>query len=524
MSRLQALAILAFAPALLGASIRNDVEIRGNIALTDEVYLTVLDLAGIEKGAASEAKAEKVKNLLLRFMRGAGYELATIKARIDDGKVWVEVDEGRLDKVIFVDQGAIRTLELRLLVALPGQVYNKPLLERRLRALHKIGVRRANYEVVPVERVDDHKFQIQEPELVAGLTLLAPGEPHELRVFLEYESASSGLDLGLSLGAPDGAAVEVGYGVDDALLDRDNVYIRARLGARVIGLFGSKGAELGLSRARLGVEWWTPPLITEILRTSLAAEIDLMGRSREDLGLSQYYYSPIRGALILDLAPFSGFRVSMGAGVERRILFGLEGTMGMIPAEVLAESQDQTRLFGVARMLWSLDWDELRKDRRTPLEILARYYLKGTDGARPMWALEVGYDRVWGLGWDELRLGGRGALLAPEAPYYLHIPLGDDYLRAAYTDQFSDKVVGINAEYRLSLSRDLLKVGVFNDAVAARDVTVANDKIRFFESFGLGLHVLFLDAFQLSTYAGVGFSTTRDPVAFGFSLQLKQIF
>src|SRR5258708_23587870 len=84
----------------------------GNVAMVEDVYRAVLDLpAGTQ---ATPANARLVASSLLRFLRKAGYKLATVRARAQGEQIVVDLDVGLLDKTIFIGGGGFETPPLRL--------------------------------------------------------------------------------------------------------------------------------------------------------------------------------------------------------------------------------------------------------------------------------------------------------------------------------------------------------------------------------------------------------------------------
>src|SRR3954471_17562227 len=134
------LAALLLAPLLV---------FHGNVALLEDVYRSALDLPANTK--ASPATARTVATRLASFLHRAGYALASVRARADGEQIVVDIDEGRLDKVIFLGGGAFETLRLRLDLHLQQDVFNRFELERQLRMLAKrMGLAEFAYEIVPV--------------------------------------------------------------------------------------------------------------------------------------------------------------------------------------------------------------------------------------------------------------------------------------------------------------------------------------------------------------------------------------
>src|SRR5881275_1401616 len=146
------LAALLLAPLLV---------FHGNVALLEDVYRSVLDLNGSTK--ATPAAARMVAVRLASFLHRAGYALATVRARADGEQIIVDIDEGRLDKVIFLGGGAFETLRLRLDLNIQQDVFNQPDLERQLRAMaRRLGLGEFAYEIVPVPNVSTPQVQLDE--------------------------------------------------------------------------------------------------------------------------------------------------------------------------------------------------------------------------------------------------------------------------------------------------------------------------------------------------------------------------
>ena len=77
------------------------------------------------------------------------------------------------------------------------------------------------------------------------------------------------------------------------------------------------------------------------------------------------------------------------------------------------------------------------------------------------------------------------------------------------SEYYVRKYIGLSGEFRYSISRDFVKVGLFHDLVAfgKLDEMRVKESFGIANSFGIALHVLVLDAFQTDTYFGLGFSS-----------------
>src|SRR5947209_4393900 len=149
--------------ALLLAAADPLLVFHGNVALVEDVYRSVLDLPPATQ--ATTANARSVATRLRRFLLKAGYALATVRARAEGSHIVVDIDEGRLDKTIFLGGGAFETLRLRLDLHLNNDVFNKPELERQLRQLAAwLGLSDFAYEGVPAASMQPPRPQPEETE------------------------------------------------------------------------------------------------------------------------------------------------------------------------------------------------------------------------------------------------------------------------------------------------------------------------------------------------------------------------
>jgi hypothetical protein len=265
-------------------------------------------------------------------------------------------------------------------------------------------------------------------------------------------------------------------------------------------------------------------VIGDWLRSFLQLEGDLVGRQRVDLGLENYFYLPVRASLNAEIAPWEEVSLALGGGIEQRFFFDVSSDGSMSAAALDAATQQHYRLFAGGRLELLFNPSELRKDRRDRLRLEGRYYGEGNDGSERVIALGLDWIQVYEIGWDELRFEARADLRLPRAPFYQQFGLGERLLRLAYDDVYAERAASLGVEYRLSLSRDIVKLSVFNEALLMAELPGSPTELRFVDSVGLGVHFLFIDTFQLNFYGGLGFASRGEPVDFGFTLSILQVF
>ncbi len=521
------------------------VEVRGNVALPAEVYRTVLwalrgrldahggtstiTAAPTSSVAASECLevlAAEAEEQVSSFLLASGYALARVGARVEEGRVLVDVDEGRLDKIIFAGQGAFRQFELRVMLDLPGRVFNRPLVEARLAEIKAAyGVERAWYvleHVVPLEP-GERAFELDRPSIVRAFALEATEKPYELRVYLDGSARSRGLDLSLELGPPDGIVIGATYGLRSTVVATDSIEAGALFGFRPTDTLDVRRTRTSISRGRLFGDWVSPELVP-YLRLGFGLDADLRGRVRTDLGLDSYYDLALRASLFaaLELPTFT-LRATVGA--EFGWLPDQEGIPGVAISSVVTRADAaRFRPYVLLSGRWWLNPGEVRLDRAHDMRFGLQGVARALEGKAIVGA-SVKYRYAHMFGWDELRVRveGRGLFGAPA--FFDQFPLYEASIRGGYGDVFAYRAASASGEYRIALTRDLIKLGVFVETGLAHGVYPTTGAAYAIAAGGASLHLLIIDTFQLDLYGGVGGSTLEDrPLNVGVSLLINQAY
>jgi hypothetical protein len=495
----------------------------GNVALLEDVYRSALDLPA--SMTATPANARLVATKLASFLHRAGYALATVRARPQGDQIIVDIDEGRLDKVIFLGGGAFETLRLRLDLNIEHDVFNQPDLERQLRAMaRRLGLGEFAYEIVPVPNVSAPQVQLDEIDPIEKMSfgLIRPGRPYELHILVQPGKFRPGLSPELEIDSVEGGAIGATWHSGRLLLPDD----RWEVGGRVAGALRQKLAEPGstFSFTRATGEFrYEAPSITGALRPSLRARAELTDRQRPDLRLESFMFTTLEGGVHLLFAPIPYVRTSLGGGVQRRLLFSVEPVSGSMFTS--AYEFAHTRQYAEATLELTFDPDNIRRDRHHRLGVDARVYGPPHTGQDS--ALHVGawYQKMFPFGWNELWVEMRGVSRTGFVLFPEEASIGGEVLRGPFGNEYARRYGGLQLEFRYSLLRDLFKLGVFHNAVGygAIDRLTNKDKLTFANSVGLGIHALIIDEFQLDAWFGVGWSTKKT-FDEGAALAIRQAF
>jgi hypothetical protein len=520
MTRLRA--ILAAAILLLagaGPPAGPPIDIDGNIVLVDEVYQAALDLpAGMP---ATPATARAVEAQVIAFLRRAGYALATARARAAGGRIRVQVDEGKLAKIVVRGRDAVSTLAVQLQFDLPYDVFNRPQLERLLQRFRGGGAR-VSYALVPVRRVSHSGPQLDPLALLPGGAPLSAAGAYELHIAFEGGGRRSGFNLVAGID-PDSIRTGGGYAVSPVFLAGDRLEVQAQAGANYFVDLRRQADELHFSRAFVDVRWLAPGFLRDTLRPTVRLREDILRRQRQDLLVETYWWNRLEGAIGLGVEPADEVKLGVEIGLQRRDLFHviqLDDDGQAPPVEPASEVRAFVGLDG--RIV--LDPDRLRIDRRHRLQFEARQLVDRD--RRSIWLADADYRRVFEFGWNDLWLRAAAGGVAGSYTVADAIPMSGRYLRGVFGHAlYLDRAASLGLEFRFSLTRDIFKLGFYHEAAIVREARGIDPRgeVRFGNSFGPSFHTLVLDTLQLDIYYAAGF-LLDGPFDHGVSLRVEKAF
>jgi hypothetical protein len=500
----------------------------GNLVLNDEVYLAILDLP--PGFVADKQGAAQVREVLLTFLHRAGYELARVETAVEGDRILVDIDEGRVEKIILRGQGSLRTVQLLIGLSIPHNVFNRPYLERQLASLRKQNsVEVENFELVRTSEVRHLGPQVEDLGPIVddlgkfvGHPLIPPRADYELHIVFRRREWAEGLGLVGGLSGVDGLRVGLAYKEEDLFMPGDRWGAAAQAGAKVRSRIADERAYPALTRATAEMQWYTPRMRFG-LRPLISARGDLSSRQRPDVGLESYIATRLQLVVGLSYEFFRGATVALGLGAEELDVFQLRGVEGLdLAPGVEKDSTLRPYLNGTAQLVF--DADEIRRDRRHELEVAGRHY-PGRVG-RSYGITTLRYQKVFEVGWHDVWVTSRGAYLWGNVPFIEEQPVGGQHVRGVFDERFyARRVASAGLETRFSLTRDVYKVGGFADIAVfgELDRPTGAERARIVGSFGPSFHVLIADAFQLDLYYGFGIAD-RGEVERGFSAAFKQAF
>ncbi len=501
------------------------VRIVGAKVLPPEVYLDVVQLP--PDARPNEATAQEVRRQVLAYLLRTGFELATVDARVTSGAIEVEVDEGQIERVLYLGQLSFQQVRFKLALSLPNDVFNRPMLDRQVRELSEAmnlpGVRWELVRNAEVVHVGPQVTQLpaRMDLAVQGAALVHERRPYEVHIIFP-ESTHTGLGIDLRSGYLNGLELGANYLLPDVIFDGDRAWAATSGGAGLRSRLDTQRLYLQFSRAVQELRYDLFPLFGH-LRPNLWAQGELLSRQRPDLELENYWAFSVTGALQVELEVRKGFHFLVGAGFEWRRLFGFQGTSGgpLSPDVVLA---DRKRPYLRVTHESVVDPTVLRWERRHTLESELRLYFPVADQPAFGW-VDAHYQYVRSFGWHDFWVKSRGFVAWGDVTFHDELPVGE-FMRGLFGGQFVPAAMNLQLEFRFSIIRDMLKLSFFDDVALFMVRPVRGEPTllpQLADGFGPGVNFLANDMFQLDAYAAFGFRR-KGEFGFSFSLNFQKAF
>jgi hypothetical protein len=537
----------------------------GNRVLPDEVYELELNLP--PDAEPSTEMASQIEHTVYRFLRKAGYDIATVNAKLENGIITVHIDEGRLEKIVFRGGLTVQTLQFKVALFLDQDIFNRYALERQIEKLSQsIGIHIVRWALVPTANPDHIGWQLTHLPAIEGMELLHEREPYELHFWFEEHDWNVGTGADLRSSYLDGLEIGVNRQGRSLLADGDRWRVAASIGGGIRKRILDQSYYPHFSRAFGEIKYYLPP-IGDALEVYFWLTGTVIGRNRPDLLLENYNEgsSLLSGHVRVKLG--HGFSLTFGVGGEYRQIFNTHVSVAVpdskdVPGVLMKEGvnydavRQRLRAFSELKGDWMISKNPERPDRDHFLEASVRYYFGVDPGSQdvltkqfPYGWLQEKYQKVFDFGWNDLWIKSHARFAWGDVAFHDEQPLAE-YLRGILGIIWVRKAINVSAEYRFSVTRDVLKLSLFVELAAwgqpsgrlglCRDpdgtVDLMNcppahpEAFRFGGTGGPGIHILLQGDFQLDIYGSFGvaspdfrnvFGTTFD---FGALAILNKVF
>lgn len=503
---------------------RVTVTIVGALVQPSSVYLDNITLP--RSARPDQATAATVKEQLQDFLTRGGYELARVETRITPDGIEAQIDEGKIDRILFLGRLSFQQVRFKLALVMPYEVFNRDLLDRQVRALsEELNTPGVRWELVRITAVSHQGPQVKDLPNAIDLSVTGGEMAHERRPYevrISFPDAK-GSYLGVDLRAYyiDGLEVGLNYLGRDLIADGDLWYVAGSGGLGIRTRIGTGDYYPYFSRGAVEARYYTPKLFS-YFRPNVWAESSIVSRQRPDLNLENYWAFTAAGAIGVETEIRTGLRFGLGGGYEYRMLFGHQAPPG-IQTPLVGPVTVRQRPFVRLTTETVFDPYVLRWDRRHTLESESRFYFPFETNRGFGWA-DYKYQYVKEIGWHDFWVKSRGHLSLGDVAYHDEISVGE-FVRGIYTGEWVPSGISVLLEFRFSLLRDAIKIGVFHDLGLFAVPLRTQDKLvaELGNGFGPSLHLLVLDMFQIDMFVGFGFRRNARFNA-GFGLILNKAF
>ena len=511
-------ALLLLAPR--AAAARPELFIYGNEVLSDYTYRAVAALDDFD--VVGPELAGLVERRVQRYLESAGYELARVAVRARDGGLELAVDEGRLERIVFPGQDALRALGMQFALDLPHNVFNRKAIEEQIpRLAERFGVEVTNFEVREVEVNPDQGLALNKLTRLDEFLRLPAASRYDLYIFATREELPKGFDFEAEFQDPDGLKARILYRWASTILERDRLEVFPEVGLRLQDVFQDGQGRRFFSRAGASVRWLSPPLGGNEIRPFVWPRFLYISRQRRDLGIRRYDFVEAEPTLGIKIPIVPQFEIRLVTGLQYRDLLGLAESDDPRPR---ANPFDEARALFEAKLRLRIGLSEMRIARRHHIDLSAR--LLSTFSERELFHGQVVYQKAFGIGYDDFRIRLDAESLFGTVVFTDEIRVGD-HLRGLYGDTFyTSRIATLRLEYAFSIVREVFKLGVFHDGAVFEGVDrgTGGTFTRVANSFGPGAHTVIFDAFRLSIYGAFGFMSNGGPTEAGVFVEVDQLF
>lgn len=503
-----------------------EVHIIGLKINSEQSLITFLELDKLSK-QKKHFKSAAIK--INRFYHKGGFILAkTYLIEETPEKLTVLVDEGRLQRILFLGLDSIDTLRMKYYFNLDKRIYNIYAVQDETQQLkEKYKFKAIYFSLKPAEKGDMAFFQLDKefdfPLL--GKTRLPFFEEISSRYNLEIRfvkkpaSKSKDLSYGLRTSYKKGLMPEVEYYYPFFIRRNDSLIIGSSMG--ILYGFDLKFNELPKwTFFEVHSNYNFPPTMEDYFTPMATVSAHYSRASRADIGLASYNFLIVKGILAPGITLLRKFRIYAGAGAERAFI--LEPDIDK-NAEYQVDIQKHTETWELveARTLLDLRIWKLKRTRKLELEATNDYYFKGDktfnkaniklDGIIDFKNLDsycntIEYGRIW-----------------DKPPFYQEISVADSNFKGFMgKSYYSRNMIRTANEYMASVYKDSYYLGFFTDLIyfegSGYDLTGYQKGIVA----GIAGHIIFLDQFEFNLFYGKDYLFSKEESQYNIYFQMHK--
>jgi hypothetical protein len=422
----------------------------------------------------------------------------------EDQTCVLELDEGRLQRTVFVGANALQGVMYQWNLRLPHRVYHAPTIDAELAALaERFGLLSIRGTVAETGLMRPTKLGFLAPERF--LTIYVKGRQ---RV---------GWSIGVGFDPQWGVLPHARVSAPSLLLDRDLTTAELGVSFPYREFLFQESAQWQWIHGHLALGYQMP-LLGDLLSPFVRARGDSSVLRREDRGVRRVHEAEAQALIGVAVPLTNRLTLEASAGVDWIRAETLEATPEPVPNGF--SSGETTR--GVIDIELSnlFASDPVRLGLDTYVELR----LRGAFASNRAWLLDsrLAAQVLWTFGAHDLLLGGRALWISGDVEIWDEEPLAGRFSRVFFDGRYWVRgAVQAQLNFRGSLSGDTVKLGVFLDASAFEDRSAGEPEVGLGVGGGPSLHFLLFDHIAADLYYAFG---TDGAFVHNFAFQLGAAF
>jgi hypothetical protein len=443
--------------------------------------------------AGREARNQWLPGALTRIKqayRARGYDYVRAwGALTDDGRVRIEVDEGRV-QLVFHGTNVLRDVFFRVEIDLPHKIFHRPTLERTLQRF------KDKYHLVNI------RYRVTEdgPHTTTALGRLE----RTLRLHLYVISFERiGWGFSLSLDAMWGLLPRVSYSHKSLLLKEDRLDAGLEIALPYRQFIFQQEPEFQWVHSELELDYRFPAFKRVHLAPSLDSEVAISRYFRENDNLRAYYQFHTEGFANISLQLPPRLTTALGFGGSYTNVFDIEQTE--LATLAPPPNQHLARLLVRLDNRFNFDREVERYDKRNELRL--SLLLGFTSDGQVLFSTRFWAQWVEQISVLELVARARGVFMTGDVRFWDEVPLAGSYMRAWFKQRYwIQEGLQLTVELWSPSFWGLMKVGLFNDLAGFVDLSREPSAYAVADALGPGLNFWLFDLFSLNIFYAFGFS------------------
>ncbi|HOM11046.1 MAG TPA: hypothetical protein PLV81_12955 [Spirochaetota bacterium] len=508
-------------------SLPKDITIQGTVIYNQDYLVRAADIDTIP---ASKFTFGTIAAAITKFYHDNGYTLARVLlVRETLASIAVFVDEGRLNRIVFKNLNSLDTLRIQYDFSLPNRIYHTQTVDKQLEKLKK------KYAIkdfiVTLQESKDYSsalFQIDrlskpftDGKLPLVPTIPAVPDPHYdliITIVAFSPEESGGFTYGLDTSFSLGLIPYVRYTHND-LIQRGDSF---RIGFKTGFMYGLDGNFTSLPYNTFNQIKSTYNFRSHfdgLFIPRVSSEVYNSKAGRKDLGLDQYRYVRVNVLAEPGFTPIEKLKVYPGYGVEKVfILQAVKNPDTAVTQPNIAKDTQVWHFIGIKANIDLIPFS-LKHTTGRKITLEAYRYQNATH------FYKVGIDTIVKFeffNFDLFVFQGDYTYLNDPVPFYYEEPVSTRTFKGFMgKDYHTTHIARASFEYEISIHRDFIYTGVYNDFTAFKGKYLLHGN-QIGIAYGLSFHYVFFEQFEFALWWGKDYLPSTDQSGYNLKFTLAK--